>query len=133
MTSREIMVVGTQPDRAVDRSAGSGYNLARMRYDILFAPEAVQDYDALAANVRAEVRDCIETHLRHEPRKTSKSRIKRLRGYSRPQYRMRVGDDIRVFYDVTERAVEILGIVPKSQALEWLERYGESDETSSPV
>jgi mRNA interferase RelE/StbE len=104
-----------------------------MRYDILFAPEAVQDYDALAANVRAEVRDCIENHLRHEPRKTSKSRIKRLRGYSRPQYRMRVGDDIRVFYDVAERAVEILGIVPKSQSLEWLERYGENDETSSPV
>ncbi len=104
-----------------------------MRYDILFAPEAVQDYDALGANVRAKVRDYIETHLRHEPRKTSKSRIKRLRGYSRPQYQMRVGDDIRVFYDVTECAVEILGIVPKSQALEWLERYGESDETSSPV
>jgi mRNA-degrading endonuclease RelE of RelBE toxin-antitoxin system len=104
-----------------------------MRYDILFAPEAVEDYDDLATNVRAEVRDCIETHLRHEPRKTSKSRIKRLRGYSRPQYRMRVGDDTRVFYDVTEHAVEVLGIVPKSRALEWLERYGESDETSSPV
>jgi mRNA-degrading endonuclease RelE of RelBE toxin-antitoxin system len=104
-----------------------------MRYDILFAPEAVEDFEDLAANVRAEVRDCIESHLRHEPRKTGKSRIKRLRGYSRPQYRIRVGDDIRVFYDVTEHAVEILGIVPKSQALEWLERYGENDETSSPV
>ena len=104
-----------------------------MRYGIIFAPEAAQDFANLAANVRAEVRDGVERHLRHEPKKTSKSRIKRLRGYSRPQYRMRVGDGIRVFYDVTERAVEILGIVPKSQALEWLERYGESDETSSPV
>jgi hypothetical protein len=46
---------------------------------------------------------------------------------------MRVGDEVRVFYDVTEHAVEILGIVPKSQAIEWLERYGETDETSSPV
>ena len=104
-----------------------------MRYDILFAPEAVEDFEELAATVRAEVRDCIESHLRHEPRKTSKSRSKRLRGLSRPQYRMRVGDDIRVFYDVTEQAVEVLGIVPKSIVLEWLERYGESDETSSPV
>ena len=111
---------------------GSGYNLARMRYDIIFAPEAAEDHDALVAHLRAEVRDCIESHLRHEPKKTSKSRIKRLRGYSRPEYRMRVGD-IRVFYDVTEHAVEILGIVPKSEALEWLERYGESDETSSSV
>ena len=104
-----------------------------MRDEILFAPEAVEDFEDLAANVRAEVRDCIESHLRHEPRKTSKSRIKRLRGYSRPQYRIRVGDDIRVFYDVTEHAVKILGIVAKSHALEWLERYGENDETSSPV
>ena len=104
-----------------------------MRYDIIFAPEAVEDFENLVANVRAEVRECIESHLRHEPKKTSKSRIKRLRGYSRPQYRMRVGDEIRVFYDVTERAVEILAIVPKSQTIEWLERYGETDETSSPV
>ena len=104
-----------------------------MQYDILFAPEAVEDYEILAANVRAAVRDGIERHLRHEPTKTSKSRIKRLRGLSRPQYRMRVGDDIRVSYDVTEAAVEILGIVPKSEALEWLERYGESDERSGPV
>ena len=117
----------------IDRSAGSGYNLARMRYDIIFAPEAVEDFENLVANIRAEVRDCVESHLRHEPKRTSKSRIKRLRGYSRPQYRMRVGDEIRVFYDVTEHAVEILGIVLKSQTIEWLERYGETDETSSPV
>ena len=104
-----------------------------MQHDILFAPEAVEDLGKLAAKVRAEVRDYIERHLRHEPTKTSRSRIKRLRGLSRPQYRLRVGDDIRVFYDVTERAVEILGIVPKSEVLEWLERYGENDERSSSV
>ena len=104
-----------------------------MRYDVLFAPEAVEDFENLAANVRAEVRDGIERHLRREPTKTSKSRIKRLRGLSRPQYRLRVGDDIRVFYDVTETVVEILGIVPKSDALDWLDRYGGSDERSSPV
>lgn len=45
----------------------------------------------------------------------------------------RFGDDIRVFYDVIETAVEILGIVPKSEALKWLERYGESDERSGTV
>ena len=104
-----------------------------MRYDILFAPEAVEDFENLAANVRAEVREGVERHLRHEPTKASKSRIKRLRGLSRPQYRLRVGDEIRLFYDVTETTVEILGIVPKSKALEWLERYGESDERSGPV
>ena len=97
------------------------------------SPTRPRESANLAANVRAEVRDGVERHLRHEPTKASKSRIKRLRGLSRPQYRLRVGDEIRVFYDVTETTVEILGIVPKSEALEWLERYGESDERSGPV
>src|SRR5262245_25017383 len=104
-----------------------------MRYDIVLAPEAVEDLNDLKANVRATVRDAIEQHLRHEPTKTSKSRTKRLRGFSRPQYRLRVTDDIRVFYDVTEKAVEILAIVAKSEADAWLEKHGESDETNSTV
>jgi mRNA interferase RelE/StbE len=102
-----------------------------MHYDIVLAPEAVEDLGRLKANVRAEVQDAIERDLRHEPKKTSRSRIKRLRGLSRPQYRLRVGDDIRVFYDVTDNTVEVLAIVPRSQANEWLERYGKSDEESA--
>lgn len=58
--------------------------------------------------------------------KVSKSRIKRLRGISRPEYRLSVGD-FRIFYDVKETKVEILAIVPKSRAAEWLERYGEQE------
>jgi mRNA interferase RelE/StbE len=104
-----------------------------MRYDIILAPEAVKDLENLKANVRAEVRDAIEEHLRHQPTKASKSRIKRLRGFSRPQYRLRGGDDIRVFYDVTEKVVEILAIVLKSEADAWLEKHGESDEADSSV
>jgi mRNA interferase RelE/StbE len=95
-----------------------------MRHAIEFAPEAAQDYRDLDAHVRGVVRDAIETHLRHQPTRTSKSRIKRLRGVSRPQYRLRVGD-LRVFYDVTGSTVQILAIVPKSLAHEWLERRGE--------
>jgi mRNA-degrading endonuclease RelE of RelBE toxin-antitoxin system len=102
-----------------------------MRYDIELAPEAVEDLNDLKANVRATVYDAIEQHLRHEPTKTSKSRIKRLRGFSRPQYRLRVGDDIRVFYDVTEETVQVLAVVAKSAADAWLNKHGESDETSS--
>lgn len=101
-----------------------------MRYEIILAPETVEDLQCLKANVRAQVQDAIERHLRHQPTKASRARIKRLQGLSRPQYRLRVGDDIRVFYDVTENAVEVLAIVPKSEANEWLERYGGSDEES---
>jgi mRNA interferase RelE/StbE len=67
-----------------------------MRYEILLAPEAANDLKLLNAHLRAEIRDSIEHHLRHEPTKISKSRIKRLRGLSRPQYRLRIGE-IRVF------------------------------------
>src|SRR5437588_5856074 len=104
-----------------------------MRYDIVLAPEAVEDLKSLKANTRAAVRDAIEQYLRHQPTKASKSRIKRLRGHSHPQYRLRVGDDIRVFYDVTEKTVEILAIVAKSEADARLKKHGESDETNSPV
>jgi mRNA interferase RelE/StbE len=69
------------------------------------------------------VRDAIGQHLGHEPDKTSRSRIKRLRGINRPQYRLLVGE-IRVFYDVVEAAVEILAIVPKSKAADWLKEWG---------
>jgi mRNA-degrading endonuclease RelE of RelBE toxin-antitoxin system len=101
-----------------------------MQYEIALAPEAVTDLHCLTANQRAEVKDAIERRLRHEPTKTSKTRTQRLRGLSRPQYRLRVGDDVRAFYDVTEDTVEVLAIVPKTEANEWLKRYGESDEES---
>jgi mRNA interferase RelE/StbE len=104
-----------------------------MRYDIVLAPEAVEDLQTLKASGRREVQDALERHLRHQPAKISKSRLKRLRGLSRPQYRLRVGDAIRVFYDVTDDTVEVLAIVPKSEADQWLERYGESDEEGTSV
>jgi len=94
-----------------------------MQFAIVLAPEAVDDLKGLQAHVRAAVRAALETHLRHEPKKTSRSRIKRLRGLRRPQYRLRV-DDIRVFYDVSGTTVGILAIVSKSEAESWLAQFG---------
>jgi mRNA interferase RelE/StbE len=93
-----------------------------MPFAIILAPRAVEDFKGLKAHVRAELRDTLETHLRHEPSKTGRSRIKRLRGLRQPQYRLRVGD-IRVFYDVLEEMVEILAIVAKSEADSWLTQF----------
>ena len=95
-----------------------------MRYEILFAPEAVQDFKRLSARDRSIAREAIEKYLRYEPQRTSKSRMKKLRGISRPQYRLRVGE-IRVFYDVVDPRVEILAIIPKSKAADWLKEIGE--------
>jgi len=96
-----------------------------MKFQIVLAPEAVEDFKALGAHAKAEIRDAMEAHLRHEPTKTSKSRIKQLRGLSRPQYRLRVGE-IRIYYDVTAPTVEVLGIIEKSKSKAWLEKAGES-------
>src|SRR5438445_9851400 len=90
-----------------------------MRYEVVLAPAAAATFRALSAYHRAEVRDALERHLRHTPTRVSKSRIKRLRGLSQPQYRLRVGE-VRVFYDVTDEAVEVLAIVTKAEAASWL-------------
>ena len=97
--------------------------MARMRHAVVLAPEAARAFRALPAFRRAEVRDALERHLRYEPTRVSKSRIKRLRGLSQPQYRLRVGE-VRVFYDVTREAVEILAIVTKADAARWLGEHG---------
>jgi len=98
-----------------------------MAYEIVLAPGAVASFKELSAKRRAEVRDAVEVHLRREPTKVSKSRIKRLRGLSRPQFRLRVGE-LRVFYDVTESEVQVLAIVSKAEAEAWLEEEGVASE-----
>lgn len=106
-----------------DRLPDFGYSLAKMPFTVILAPEAVDDLRRLSATVRATVRSALDTHLRHEPGKISRTRIKRLRGLRRPQYRLRVGD-VRVFYDISDSTVEILAIVSKPEANAWLAQFG---------
>jgi len=100
-----------------------------MPFEIILAPEAIVDLDGLKANLRSTVREGLQTHLRYEPTKPSRSRIKRLKKMSQPQYRLRIGD-VRVFYDVPEERVEVLAIVLKSEATEWLAKHGKSEPES---
>ena len=96
-----------------------------MRYRVLLAPEAVEDLRRLRTYDRARTRDELKK-LEREPTAIGRSRIKRLRGMRKPQYRLRVGD-VRVFYDVVkdpEPTVEVLAIVSKKEATAWLEREG---------
>ena len=101
-----------------------------MRHEIVLAPSALRELQSLPAHDRAEVRDAMERHLRQQPRRVSKSRIKELRGLVRPQYRLRVGD-LRVFYDVSGRTVEVLAVIAKAQAERWLEEKGRRREAGS--
>ena len=95
-----------------------------MPFEIILAPEAAAALKALPARVRATVRDGLEAHLRHEPARVSRSRIKRLNGLRQPQYRLRIGE-VRIFYDIVASTVEILAIVAKSEAERWLRQFGE--------
>jgi mRNA-degrading endonuclease RelE of RelBE toxin-antitoxin system len=95
-----------------------------MRFEIVLSPEAVRDFKGLRAPQRRAIREALEIHLRHEPAKTSKARIKRLRGLSRPQFRLRV-EDFRIFYDVLGEEVQVIAIIAKASADEWLRKAGE--------
>jgi mRNA-degrading endonuclease RelE of RelBE toxin-antitoxin system len=101
-----------------------------MRYELTLGPEAARTYGSLPAYQRAEMRDALERHLRYEPTRVGKSRIKRLRGLSQPQYRLRVGE-VRVFYDVTPEVVQVLAIVTKAEAAAWLAQHGTPDAPGS--
>ena len=103
-----------------------------MPFDIVLAPEALQDFKSFEGGIQATIKKGIETHLRHDPKRTSKSRIKRLRGLRQPQYRLRI-DQVRVFYDVDREAnrVEVLRIFPKLHSLSYLEEEGIPNEDTT--
>ncbi|MBI4328146.1 MAG: type II toxin-antitoxin system RelE/ParE family toxin [Chloroflexi bacterium] len=96
-----------------------------MAYEIRVTDNARDGFLTLDARWPSAVKAATETHFRHEPAEVSKSRSKRVRGLRQPQYRWRV-DILRVFYDVAGDHVNVLGIVPKDCADEWLARCGEA-------
>ena len=97
-----------------------------MRFEIRMAQSAERQLLALSAYNRATIRAALEIHLRHEPAKVSKSRIKRMRGLMRPQYRLRV-DEFRVFYDIVDQEVQIIAIVTKADAERWLAEFAQAE------
>jgi mRNA interferase RelE/StbE len=94
-----------------------------MPFEIVLSPEAIEDLRSMRANVRAEIRAALETRLRGQPEKVTRSRIKRLRALRQPQYRLRLGE-VRIFYDVVGNTVQILAIVIKRDADAWLAQFG---------
>jgi mRNA-degrading endonuclease RelE of RelBE toxin-antitoxin system len=91
-------------------------------YEVVLKYSAIADMDALRRFDATQIADAMEKHLRHNPTKESKSRIKRLRGVSNPDYRLRVGE-YRVFYAVDEdrRRVDVLRVMHKDQTASYYE------------
>jgi mRNA interferase RelE/StbE len=91
-------------------------------YETILQPSAVADLDALRKYDSTRIADAMERHLRQEPTKESKSRIKRLRGIDNPDYRLRVGD-YRVFYAIDEdtHRVVVLRVMHKEETRSYYE------------
>ena len=96
-----------------------------MAFDIQFDEDALDDLRSFPKHLQTTILDAISEHLSHQPDLVSKSRIKRLRDYFRPQYRLRL-DEIRVFYDIDSESqtVMISAIVAKSKSQQWLTDNG---------
>ena len=96
-----------------------------MKYQVVIARSAQEDFKKLNARWRSSLREAMRIHLENAPKQESKSRIKRLKGLRQPQYRLRV-DRLRVFYDVNDEQgrVEVLGFMMKPEAAKWLQEHG---------
>jgi mRNA-degrading endonuclease RelE of RelBE toxin-antitoxin system len=94
-----------------------------MAYEIVFSPRAIEDMRRLRADDRSNILGAIENHLRHQPNKLSRTRIKRLRGLREPEYRLRV-DEFRVYYDLVDSTVYIHSVLAKSLTYDWLQIHG---------
>jgi mRNA-degrading endonuclease RelE of RelBE toxin-antitoxin system len=81
-------------------------------FTTVFAEQAIDELNALRRFDQQKVIEAIDTHLRYEPTKVSRSRIKQMSQPFWSQYRLRV-DEFRVYYDVDEgaRSVRILRIL----------------------
>lgn len=96
-----------------------------MKYVIVIAQTAQEELGQFDARWQSALFRAMREHLEYGPRKESRIRIKKLRGFRQPQYRVRV-DRVRVYYDVDDaiHRVEVLGITLKERSGDWLTQHG---------
>jgi mRNA interferase RelE/StbE len=87
-------------------------------FRIVVRPHAAAQIRKLRRVDAVAILDAVETHLRYEPERVSRSRIKRLRGRGTATYRLRVGE-YRVFYDIAEAEVVVIAVLHKREAAEF--------------
>jgi mRNA interferase RelE/StbE len=90
-------------------------------FEIDFKEHALAGLEKIRPFHARQILDAIEDNLRFEPERTSRTRIKRLRGRQRAMYRLRVGD-FRVFYDVLESVVSVVAVLHKDETPRFYEQ-----------
>lgn len=83
-------------------------------FRIILKPDAVQDLRRLTRYVATTILDHIERHLRYEPARVTRSRMKRLRGPQPADHRLRVGA-YRIFYRIVGDEVHVLRVMHKEK------------------
>jgi mRNA-degrading endonuclease RelE of RelBE toxin-antitoxin system len=92
-----------------------------MHYHVHLQPDAADDLDRFRKYDVTKILNGIETYLRHAPAFESKSRIKRLMGKQKADYRLLI-DEFRVFYCIEERTVKILRVLSKDETESFYEK-----------
>jgi mRNA-degrading endonuclease RelE of RelBE toxin-antitoxin system len=90
-------------------------------FTIEFAREAEREIRSLPAADATVILQEIQNRLSFEPFKVSKTRIKRLVGFTPPLYRLRVGD-YRAYYRMVAQQVVVLTVLHKKDSERWLKR-----------
>ena len=90
-------------------------------FTIEFAREAEREIRTLPAAEARMILQEIQSRLSSEPFKGSKTRIKRLVGFTPPLYRLRVGA-YRAYYRIVAQQVVVLTVLHKKDSARWLKR-----------
>ena len=91
------------------------------RYSIEVSTHAEREISKLPHTIARLILEEIRARLSTDPIRETKTRIKRLTGFSPPLYRLRVGD-YRIYYRIAPPRVVILGIFHKKDSDRWLKR-----------
>jgi mRNA-degrading endonuclease RelE of RelBE toxin-antitoxin system len=91
------------------------------RYSIEVSTHAEREISKLPHAIAHLILEEIRARLSTDPIRETKTRIKRLTGFSPPLYRLRVGD-YRIYYRIAPPRVVILGIFHKKDSDLWLKR-----------
>lgn len=83
-------------------------------YTVIIQPAAVERLKGIRKTYQVMIRDTVVRHLVKEPTRTSRSRIKKLRGKQNATFRLRAGE-YRIFYDVVGNEVRIVQVLHKSE------------------
>ncbi len=94
-----------------------------VNFNIKRKQAVVKDLRQIDGSEQKKIFSAIVKYLENIPDEPHGTRIKKMEHLEQPQYRLRVGD-YRVFYDVENQDVIVLGIVHKKKTEKWLRSNG---------